>query len=110
MDKDNPVTVLKSTEPAAALGQMMLFPGTSFDVTLTLAKKSATDPEATATVNKIITPSMINETYTDFEAGKSYTFTFKVYGLEAVDITAELEDWNSVGNYEIDTDDKPTVY
>lgn len=110
LNNANSVTVPNAAGPAEVLGQMMLFPGQSFDVTLTLAKKSPTDPEATATVNKIITPNMINEAYTDFEAGKSYTFTFKVYGLESVNITAELEEWQNAGEYVIDTDDKPTVY
>lgn len=110
LDNANSVEVPNSAGEAQVLGQMMLFPGASFEVTLTLAKKNPETPEATETVTRTITPSMIDPSYTEFEAGKSYTFTFKVYGLEAVNITAELEEWQVAGNYVIDTDDKPTVY
>lgn len=110
LNNANSVEVPNSAGEAKVLGQMMLFPGESFEVTLKLAKKNPETPEATETVTRTITPSMISSGYTEFEAGKSYTFTFKVYGLEAVNITAELEDWHDAGNYVIDTDDKPKVY
>lgn len=39
-----------------------------------------------------------------FDAGYSYKVTIVVYGLESVDITAELEDWKNGGSTIIDPD------
>ena len=44
---------------------------------------------------------------TQFTAGYSYRVTIKVYGLEEVEISAELEPWVSGGDISIDTDDAP---
>lgn len=46
---------------------------------------------------------------TKFTAGYSYRITIKVYGLEDVDLSAELEPWVPGGNIEIDTDDAPEI-
>lgn len=44
---------------------------------------------------------------TQFTAGYSYRVTIKVYGLEKVEISAELEPWVPGGDVSIDTDDAP---
>ena len=44
-----------------------------------------------------------------FEAGKAYTINFKLYGLEKVEVTAELTAWKEGGQIEIDTDTPPEV-
>ena len=44
-----------------------------------------------------------------FEAGKAYTINFKLYGLEKVEVTAELTEWKDGGQIEIDTDTPPDV-
>lgn len=46
---------------------------------------------------------------TQFTAGYSYLITVKVYGLEEVKISAELEPWKDGGKIEIDTDEAPEV-
>jgi hypothetical protein len=46
---------------------------------------------------------------TQFTAGYSYRVTIKVYGLEKVEISAELEPWVPGGDVSIDTDDAPEV-
>lgn len=47
------------------------------------------------------------EGQTQFTAGYSYRVTIKVYGLEKVEISAELEPWVPGGDLSIDTDDAP---
>ena len=42
-------------------------------------------------------------------AGYSYLITVKVYGLEEVKISAELEPWKDGGRIDFDTDVPPTV-
>lgn len=44
-----------------------------------------------------------------FEAGKAYTINFVLYGLEKVDVTAELTEWADGGQIEIDTDTPPAI-
>ena len=46
---------------------------------------------------------------TQFTAGYSYRITIKVYGLEKVELSAELEPWVPGGDIEIDTDDAPEI-
>ena len=46
---------------------------------------------------------------TQFTAGYSYLITVKVYGLEEIEISAELEPWKDGGRIDIDTDVPPTV-
>lgn len=46
----------------------------------------------------------------NFEAGKSYVVTIKVYGMEKITITSELEKWEEGGNINIDMDDYSVVY
>ena len=47
---------------------------------------------------------------TQFTAGYSYRVTIKVYGLEKVELSAELEPWLPGGNIEINTDDAPQIF
>ena len=49
------------------------------------------------------------EGQTQFTAGYSYRITIKVYGLEKVEVSAELEPWMPGGDVEIDTDDAPEI-
>ena len=46
---------------------------------------------------------------TQFTAGYSYSVTIKVYGLEKVEVSAELEPWVSGGDITVDTDDAPEI-
>ena len=46
---------------------------------------------------------------TQFTAGYSYRVTIKVYGLEKVEISAELEPWVPGGDLTVDTDDAPEI-
>lgn len=46
---------------------------------------------------------------TQFTAGYSYRISIKVYGLEKVELSAELEPWVAGGDIEIDTDDAPEI-
>lgn len=46
---------------------------------------------------------------TQFTAGYSYRITIKVYSIEDVEISAELEPWHAGGDLEIDTDDAPEI-
>ena len=46
---------------------------------------------------------------TQFTAGYSYRVTIKVYGLEKVEVSAELEPWVSGGDITVDTDDAPEI-
>ena len=50
------------------------------------------------------------EGQTQFTAGYSYRVTVKVYGLEQVELSAELEPWVPGGDIEIDTDDAPEIF
>ena len=47
---------------------------------------------------------------TQFTAGYSYRVTIKVYDLENVELTAELEPWLPGGDIEINTDDAPEIF
>ena len=47
---------------------------------------------------------------TQFTAGYSYRVTVKVYGLEQVELSAELEPWLPGGDIEINTDDAPEIF
>ncbi|MBQ7877327.1 MAG: fimbrillin family protein [Bacteroidales bacterium] len=46
---------------------------------------------------------------TQFTAGYSYRIKIKVYSLEEIELSAELEEWLSGGEISIDTDDAPTI-
>lgn len=105
----NAVKVPKITEDAIAVGQpVMLFPEESkYSVTLTVAQGTATS-EVTADITRDV---MLDENgTTPFKPGFAYTVTFKVYGLESIDISAELTAWQTGAAIDIDTDDKPTIY
>ena len=41
---------------------------------------------------------------TTFEAGKTYDVTIIVYGMEQIEVTAELKDWEEGGSVVIDPD------
>ena len=104
----NAVKVPKITEDAIAVGQpVMLFPEESkYSVTLTVAQGTATS-EVTADITRDVMLD-VNGT-TPFQPGFSYKVTFKVYGLESIDIKAELTPWQTGTPIDINTDDKPTI-
>ena len=112
---DNPPYVAPAADP---VGQsVMLFPDEEFVVWITIAQgitESSPTPTATEVIKRTINISEISQaselSLSKFDAGYAYDITFKVYGLESVDITAELTKWKKGGSIEIDTDDKPAVY
>lgn len=105
-------------DPAAVnVGQpIMLYPRDEFKIKLTVEQES---PASIAYIERTIThsdyvgdatPNTITDGKTLFAAGYSYEITFKLYGLEDVEITAVLAPWTSGGTISIDTDDAPTIY
>ena len=104
----NAIQVPNSGASAVAVGQpVMLFPEESkYSVTLTVAQGSA-GSDVTAPIERDVKLD-VNGT-TPFKPGFAYTVTFKVYGLEKIDITAELTPWQTGTPIDINTDDKPTI-
>ena len=104
----NAIEVPNSGVSAVAVGQpVMLFPEESkYSVTLTVAQGSA-DSDVTAPIERDVKLD-VNGT-TPFQPGYSYKVTFKVYGLESIDIKAELTQWHTGTPININTDDKPTI-
>lgn len=102
----NAIEVPNSGASAVEVGQpVMLFPEESkYSVTLTVAQGSATS-DVTAPITRDV---MLDGT-TPFKPGYSYKVTFKVYGLESIDIKAELTQWQTGTPININTDDKPTI-
>lgn len=105
--------------PAAkAVGQsIMLFPATQFEIWLTIAQgitEGHPTPTATEVIKRTINITSIKQpseqNLNQFEAGYAFDITFKVYGLESVDITAELTEWKEGGSITVDTDDVPSIY
>lgn len=124
---DTHVTVPSKDAPAEEVGTpIMLFPETSFNVELYLCQSGVT--QAVEPIKKTISITDIanrpdingnksgesgydsNNLQAEFTKGYSYTITFKVYGLESVDITAELAEWKDGGSFSIDTDEEPKIF
>lgn len=119
----------KSADPKAiAIGEpLMLFPEASYEIALTLSQAGVTqdveplvrtiniadvkvliqDPSGKNPGDPDYTPTYDATSQSKFEAGYSYVITIKVYGLESVDITAELAPWKEGGKIDIDTDEAP---
>lgn len=111
-----PSTIVVPT--ADPVGQsIMLFPADEFEIWFTIAQgitKENPTPTATEVIKRTIKISSITQPseqkLTQFEAGYAFDITFKVYGLESVDITAELTEWQTGGSVVVDTDDTPTIF
>ena len=122
------VNVPSLNDDAKTIGApLMLFPEDSYEIALTLSQTGVTqDVEPLVrTINiadvKVLvqdesgknpedsgyTPTYGATSQSKFEAGYSYVITIKVYGLESVDITAELAPWKEGGKIDIDTDEAP---
>lgn len=56
------------------------------------------------------TEKLLEAAEKQFAPGYSYVVTIKLYGLEAVVISAELEPWKDGGKIEIDTDEEPEIF
>ena len=127
LDHDSHVQVPSKNVAAVEVGTpIMLFPAASFDVELYLCQAGVTQEVApikrTINITDIPNRPDVNgiaygapeyasdNLQTEFTKGYSYTITFKVYGLESVDITAELAEWKDGGSISIDTDDTPTIF
>ena len=103
---------------ADPVGQsIMLFPAEEFEIWLTIAQgitEGHPTPTATEVIKRTINIRNITQavepTLGKFGAGYAYDITFKVYGLESVDITAELTKWQTGGSVVVDTDDTPTIF
>lgn len=109
--------------PTQVGAPIMPFEASSFKILIQLSQKGvAEDPapiEQTIDMSKVLVPngdlkpgdSGYTNTYgkkgDKFEAGKAYTINFKLYGLEKVEVTAELTPWKEGGQIEIDTDTPP---
>ena len=116
----------KDDDPVAVGTPIMLFPAASFNVELYLCQDGVTQEVApikrTINITDISKRPDVNgkpfgdpeynsgNLQTEFTKGYSYTITFKVYGLESVDITAELAEWKDGGSISIDTDEAPSIY
>lgn len=112
LNHDSHVQVPSKNVAAVKVGTpIMLFPAASFDVELYLCQAGVTQEVAPIkrTINITDITNRPNQ-QAEFTKGYSYTITFKVYGLESVDITAELAEWKDGGSISIDTDDTPTVF
>ena len=107
-------------EPVAdPVGQsIMLFPAEEFEIWLTIAQGITDEEHPTPTATEVIQRTInirnitqaVEPTLDKFGAGYAYDITFKVYGLESVDITAELTQWQTGGSVVVDTDDTPTIF
>ena len=112
--------------PTQVGAPIMPFEASSFKILIQLSQEGvAVDPapiEQIIDMTKVLVPDNTgkkpgdvgySETYgtseNKFEAGKAYTINFKLYGLEKVEITAELTDCKEGGQIEIDTDTPPEV-
>ena len=111
-----PSTIVVPT--ADPVGQsIMLFPAEEYEIWFTIAQgitEAHPTPTATEVIKRTINISSITQpseqNLTQFEAGYAFDITFKVYGLESVDITAELTEWQTGGSVVVDTDDTPTIF
>lgn len=112
---DNPPYTAAAAVP---VGQsVMLFPKDEFEVWITIAQ-GITEQNPTGTASEVIKRTINISGITqasglslsEFAAGYAFDITFKVYGLESVDITAELTEWKEGGYIEINTDDEPKIY
>lgn len=116
-DALTPVDIPSSTasEPTKIGQPIMLFPKDKFIVKLYLSQEN---PAATAEIErtidyatyKAVSGSKLKPELDKFEAGYAFAINFKLYGLEKVDITAELVKWEDGGSISIDTDDAPDTY
>lgn len=104
---------------AEPVGQsIMLFPAEEFEIWLTIAQGITDEEHPTPTATEVIKRTInirnitqaVEPTLDKFGAGYAYDITFKVYGLESVDITAELTKWQTGGSVVVDTDDTPTIF
>ena len=111
-----PSTIVVPT--ADPVGQsIMLFPAEEYEIWFTIAQGITEEhptPTATEVIKRTINISSITQpseqNLTQIEAGYAFDITFKVYGLESVDITAELTEWQTGGSVVVDTDDTPTIF
>ena len=109
-------TNLFPTDDATQIGEsIMVFPGED-SYTFTLKMKQTGVNTEPAPQSFTVTPAMVDtdsaqdglQPATAFEAGKNYTITISIYGLEEVKITAELTPWVEGGSVVIDPDDPST--
>lgn len=82
----------------------------TYQATLTMTQFGQThELPLTLSINDVVWNQGV-EPQTQFTAGYSYLITVKVYGLEEVVISAELEPWTAAGGIEIDTDEAPEIF
>lgn len=94
---------LDEGEAHATIMAMPLAEGATqeYPVTLSLGQTGSTE-----TVDQTLTLAMSGEK--KFEAGKKYTVTITVYGLEAVIVNVEVKEWASGGSFSYDPDEDET--
>ena len=123
---DVPASTETETTPKSVGAPIMPFEANSFKILIQLSQVGvAEDPapiEQIIDMTKVLVPDNTGKKPTEsgysktygttedkFEAGKAYTINFKLYGLEKVEVTAELTAWKEGGQIEIDTDTPPEV-
>lgn len=100
-----PTAPSSAIDPTALGESIMVIPAASYKMNIKLVATEGT--QTIPDVEYTLTPDLIAENLSAFEAGKSYKITIKIYGMEKVVITASLEDWQDGGNIIIDEDELP---
>ena len=94
---------------------LMVFPAKTLDIYIELEQViPGSANKATSKVEKVLKMDDVHFNYsvglTEFAAGYQFDINLTVYGLEQVDITAELTPWKTGGSFEIDTDEEPEIF
>ena len=107
LDKDSAVNV---TEKLDTLGEMMLYPGQKdYPVTLYLQQEGYTAQDVfKVTLNILFNTSSESETGTEesvAEAGTKYIVTMVIWGLQNVQSTVTMTEWEGGRSFYLDPDD-----
>ena len=94
---------------------LMVFPSKTLDIYIELEQDiPGSTRKATSIVEKVLKMDDVQFNYSgylsEFAAGYQFDINLTVYGLEQVDITAELTPWKNGGSFEIDTDEVPSIF
>ena len=94
---------------------LMVFPAETLDIYIELEQIiPGSSNKATSKVEKVLKMDDVQFNYSgslsEFAAGYQFDINLTVYGLEQVDITAELTPWENGGSFEIDTDEEPSIF
>ncbi len=95
----------KENQTAKAVGtNLLVIPGeTSYELLVWLSNDNGDSPIAPQVAQVTLQESAT------FDAGKVYTVTIMIYGLESVEVSASLTGWQDGGTVTIDPDQIPTT-